>query len=197
MYLVVLWAFAACFFICLCCEHFHHLLSKWWKCFLDLLVLFLFASVFWSCSALSSLDHRTMGILGWASGAERIERAERNLQKDALHSEGNMTATLPAHMLWSLLPFWALNVSVALLSMQGQKALGFHQKYLNLCSKDERRSYGFRMTWGWVINDRIFFFGWIRLKMYWKKYMWPWTTKSVLSRWGIFVAIGKNSVYGS
>ncbi len=38
----------------------------------------------------------------------------------------------------SLLPFWALNVSVALLSMQGQKALGFHQKYLNLCSENER-----------------------------------------------------------
>ncbi len=26
----------------------------------------------------------------------------------------------------SLLPFWALNVIVALLSMEGQKALGFH-----------------------------------------------------------------------
>ncbi len=35
--------------------------------------------------------------------------------------------------------FLALNVVVALLSMQGQKALGFHQKYLNLCSEDERR----------------------------------------------------------
>ncbi len=54
----------------------------------------------------------------------------------------------------SLLPFWALNVSVALLSMQGQKALGFHQKYLNLCYEDEQRSYGFG------INDKIKFFGW-------------------------------------
>ncbi len=36
------------------------------------------------------------GILGWASGAECIERAERNLQKGALRSKGNMTATLPA-----------------------------------------------------------------------------------------------------
>ncbi len=44
--------------------------------------------------------------------------------------------------------------------MQGQKALIFHQKYLNLCSEDERRSYGFGTTWGWVINDRIFIFGW-------------------------------------
>ncbi len=49
MYLVVLWAFAVCFFICLCCEHLHHLLSKWWKFF------FLFACAFWSCSTLSSL----------------------------------------------------------------------------------------------------------------------------------------------
>ncbi len=37
----------------------------------------------------------------------------------------------------SLLSFWALNMSVTLLSVQGQKALGFHQKYLNLCSGDD------------------------------------------------------------
>ncbi len=35
--------------------------------------------------------------------------------------------------------FLALNVVVALLSMQGQKALRFHQKYFNFCSKDQRR----------------------------------------------------------
>ncbi len=34
-----------------------------------------------------------------------------------------------------LLPFWVLKVSVVLPSMQGQKALGFHHKYRNLCSK--------------------------------------------------------------
>ncbi len=28
------------------------------------------------------------------------------------------------------------NISAVLLSTDGQKALGFHQKYLNLCSKD-------------------------------------------------------------
>ncbi len=49
-------------FICLCCEHLHHLLSNWWKCFLDLLVLFLFACVFWSCSALSSLGHPSLQV---------------------------------------------------------------------------------------------------------------------------------------
>ncbi len=39
------------------------------------------------------------------------------------------------------------------------RALRMHQKYLNLCSQDERRSYGFGTTWGWVINDIIFIFG--------------------------------------
>ncbi len=34
-----------------------------------------------------------------------------------------------------LLPFWVLKVSVVLPSVQGQKALGFHHKYHNLCSK--------------------------------------------------------------
>ncbi len=53
-----------------------------------------------------------------------------------------------------------IHISIALLSMQGQKALEFHQKYLNLCSEDEHRSYGFGTSWGWVIYDRIFIFGW-------------------------------------
>ncbi len=39
-----------------------------------------------------------------------------------------------------LTTFLALKVLVVLLSTEGQKALGFHQKYLNLCSEDERRS---------------------------------------------------------
>ncbi len=38
-------------------------------------------------------------------------------------------------LMMSLLPFWALNVAVTLLSMQGQKALGFHKKILSGVSK--------------------------------------------------------------
>ncbi len=38
---------------------------------------------------------------------------------------------------------------------ESQKALEFYPKYLNLSSKDERRSDGFGMTWRWVINDRF------------------------------------------
>ncbi len=43
---------------------------------------------------------------------------------------------------------------------EGQRALRYHKKYLNLCSEDERRFYRFGTTSGWVINDRIFIFGW-------------------------------------
>ncbi len=43
---------------------------------------------------------------------------------------------------------------------EGQRALRFHQKHLNLGSENEQRSYGFGTTWGWVINDRILIFGW-------------------------------------
>ncbi len=38
------------------------------------------------------------------------------------------------------------NISVALLSMKGLRALGFNQKYLNLCSEDERMSHRFGTT---------------------------------------------------
>ncbi len=58
----------------------------------------------------------------------------------------------------TLLHLWALNASVVFLSIKGQKALRFHQKYLHLCSKDYW-SYWFGTTWRWVINDRIFIFG--------------------------------------
>ncbi len=34
----------------------------------------------------------------------------------------------------------------SLLSMEGLRAHGKYQKYLNLCAEDERRSYGFGMT---------------------------------------------------
>ncbi len=36
---------------------------------------------------------------------------------------------------------------------EGQRALRFKLNYLNLCSDDERRSYGFGTPSGWVIND--------------------------------------------
>ncbi len=51
------------------------------------------------------------------------------------------------------------NFSVVLLSMEGLRVLRFKQKHLNLCSDNERRSYGFGTTSGWVIYDNIFIFG--------------------------------------
>ncbi len=41
------------------------------------------------------------------------------------------------------------NIAVALLSMQGLRALRFHQKYI-LCSEDEQRSYGFGYESGFM-----------------------------------------------
>ncbi len=49
-------------------------------------------------------------------------------------------------LLTSLLCFWALIVVVTLQAMQGLRTLRSYQKYLNLCSEDERRSYGFGTT---------------------------------------------------
>ncbi len=33
-------------------------------------------------------------------------------------------------------------------------------KYFPLCSAEQRHSYRFGITWGWVNDDRIFIFGW-------------------------------------
>ncbi len=61
----------------------------------------------------------------------------------------------------SLLRFWTLIVLDPCCQWEGQRALGIHQKHLNFCYEDEQRSYRFGTTWEWVINDRIFIFGWI------------------------------------
>ncbi len=46
----------------------------------------------------------------------------------------------------ALLPFWAMNVPVPLMSMLGQKALGFHQKILMCVPKMNKGSYGLGTT---------------------------------------------------
>jgi len=40
------------------------------------------------------------------------------------------------------------------------KGLVHPKCYLPLCSTEERNSYRFGTTWGWVNDDRIFIFGW-------------------------------------
>ncbi len=64
-----------------------------------------------------------------------------------------------------------LIVVISLLSMEGQRALRFHQKYLNFCSEDDWRSWGFGTTWGWVINVRMIIFGWTNPLRTW---VWFW-----------------------
>ncbi len=47
----------------------------------------------------------------------------------------------------------------SLLSMEGQKALGFHQKYLDLCSEDEQKSYGLKLHEGEKLMTELSFLG--------------------------------------
>ncbi len=53
------------------------------------------------------------------------------------------------------------NIQLSCCLCRVRKLSDFIQKYLNLCSEDEQRSYGFVTTGGRVINDIIFIFGWI------------------------------------
>ncbi len=78
-----------------------------------------------------------------------------------MHKKYSVTEIEPlmSHGLFYRCPYYVSGpgkCTVMLLSMEGQRALRFHKKYLNLSSEDERRSYGFGMTRGRVINDRIF-----------------------------------------
>jgi len=54
----------------------------------------------------------------------------------------------------SLITFQGQKVSISQepyeLVCRSDSALRFNQKCLNLCSEDERRSYGVGTTWGWV-----------------------------------------------
>ncbi len=70
-----------------------------------------------------------------------------------------------AHKILCTQKYSRSNVLTTFLSLRTfqlhQRTLGFHQKDLNLCSEDERRSYRFGKTWGRVIIvDIIFNFGW-------------------------------------
>ncbi len=76
----------------------------------------------------------------------------------------NVTWTI---LTMSLLPFWVLNMVVVFLFLEGQKALRFNKKYLNLCFKDERMSYKFGMTWGWITNENICILGWSITLKWW------------------------------
>ncbi len=69
----------------------------------------------------------------------------------AITSVFNVTWSFRNH---SNTPIWC-SINIFFL-ISDSNILRIHQKYHNLCSKDERRSYEFGTTWGWLINDRIF-----------------------------------------
>ncbi len=75
--------------------------------------------------------------------------------KDGLPPQRTMSKKNYFHYIIVLSPFLGLIIVVILLSMEGQKALEFHKKYLNWCSEVERKS-GNDMR---VSNFRICIFG--------------------------------------
>ncbi len=60
--------------------------------------------------------------------------------------------------------FWGTSIvgkKIRWKSMMPQNCCFPHSsEYLSLCSAEQRHSYRFGTTWGWVNDDRIFIFGW-------------------------------------
>ncbi len=69
--------------------------------------------------------------------------------------------------MWETEQFWGTIDfhSIFFPTMEGngapkQPGYKLSSKYLPLCSAEQRNSYRFGTTWGWVNDDRIFIFGW-------------------------------------
>ncbi len=75
-----------------------------------------------------------------------------NTKEDILKNVGNR-AVLGQHR---LLFFPTMEVNGA----PKQPGYKLSSKYLHLCSAEQRHSYRFGTSWGWVNDDRIFIFGW-------------------------------------
>ncbi len=109
---------------------------------------------------LCSSSEQKLRYFWWSLRAMRILFVHKENNNNNLFSNSSPRITF-------FIRFCVLIMVISLLSMEDQRTLRFHQKYLHLCSEDERRSYGFGTTWAWVINDRIFIFGWIN-PLIWK-----------------------------
>ncbi len=116
-------------------------------------------------SYLPSLPH-TCGSL---VNARRLTRMRRNcwIKMYFAHKKYSHTFIKLRLNYWCYMDYF-INVFITFLGLEHVSSvavcrvrkLWFHQKYLNLCSEDEQRSYGFGTTWGSVINDIISVFGW-------------------------------------
>ncbi len=69
--------------------------------------------------------------------------------------------------MWLTEQFWGTidfhSIFVPTMEVNGapkQPGYKLSSKYLPLCSAEQRHSYRFGTTWGWVYDDRIFIFGW-------------------------------------
>ncbi len=61
---------------------------------------------------------------------------------------------------WGTIDFHSIFFPIEVNGALKQPGYKLSSEYLPLCSAEQRNSYSFGTTWGWVNDDRIFIFGW-------------------------------------
>ncbi len=84
-------------------------------------------------------------------------------------------------LFWGTIDFHSRKINIMEVNGAPELCFPLSSEYLPLCLAKQRHSYRFGTIWGWVNDDNIFIFGWT----------------IPLSRWGIFLAIAKKTLYGS
>ncbi len=90
-------------------------------------------------------------ILGCCGRGESTWRNWTELNFSKFKTKQNKTVALKnmEHAAWVILTIYIFSCSLC------GKKLQTHTKYLYLCSMEERKSYRFGRTWGWVNNDNF------------------------------------------
>ncbi len=64
------------------------------------------------------------------------------------------------HKITFTITFWSFSFGGMDFQWRDRNLSEVSLKYRHLCFKDKRKSYGFRMMWRWVNDDKIVIFGW-------------------------------------
>ncbi len=79
------------------------------------------------------------------------------------------------------------------LSLYSLKQLAHSSEVLLLCSVEERKSYGFVTTWGWVIDSKIFIFGWTTV-FFFKKILFSTSLRYITCHCGKNISCSKTGI---
>ncbi len=144
-------------------------LKKLGSCFLNLQVFFLFVAhwalsatvaTFWCIWVLKGIVHPKMKILLSFTHPQVVSDLYECLCS-AEHKVKIFWRMWETEQFWGTIDFHSIFFTT--LEVNGapkQAAYKLSSKYLPLCSVEQRHSYRFGPSWGWVNDDRIFIFGW-------------------------------------